>query len=227
LLCLLNFNRNKIACCEFIFQVSKVSISVYPVLLFFASCISTRERNLPVTSDALDEVRTGFSVPPDSTKPYVYWYWVSDNISKEGITRDLEAMAKVGIGEAFIGNIGVETVAYGNVKVLSEEWWELTRFAITEGQRVGVDIGIFNSPGWSQSGGPWVKPGEAMRYMVSSEVLLTGGQRVTVKLPKAKDTMQDVAVIAFPLPQEADKRVSDFKPAVRLSPAIGNGNRFI
>ena len=46
----------------------------------------------------------GFASPPDQTKPWCYWYWISDNLSKTGITKDLEAMARVGIGEALIAN---------------------------------------------------------------------------------------------------------------------------
>jgi hypothetical protein len=128
-------------------------------------------------------------------------------------------MAKVGIGEAFIGNIGLETVAYGTVKMLSDEWWELTRFAIREGQRLGVDIGIFNSPGWSQSGGPWVKPEQAMRYMVSSEMIVDGGKKLDVKLPISKEGMQDLAVLAFPLSKEEEKMIS-ITPAVNLTPSV-------
>ena len=59
----------------------------------------------------------GFSKPPEETKPACYWYWISDNISKEGITKDLEAMARVGIGEAFVGNVDVNKNGRGNVKV--------------------------------------------------------------------------------------------------------------
>ena len=173
-----------------------------------------------ISNNSFSEVRRGFSVPQDSIKPYVYWYWVSDNISREGITKDLEAMARVGIGEAFIGNIGLETNTYGTVKVLSKEWWELTRFAITEGQRVGVDIGIFNSPGWSQSGGPWVKPSEAMRYLVSSETVIDGGKSVSMKLPAFDKVAQDVAVIAFPAPAIREQTIADLKPSVTVSPAI-------
>jgi len=117
----------------------------------------------PVTPELLAQ---GFLNPPDSVKPWVYWYWISDNISKEGITKDLEAMAGIGIGEALIGNIGLEEMSYGKVSVLSEEWWQLLEHTIREGKRVGVNIGMFNCPGWSQSGGPWVKSTEAMRYRV-------------------------------------------------------------
>ena len=78
-------------------------------------------------------LQQGFVTPPDSVKPSVYWYWMSDNISAEGVKKDLDAMAKVGIGRAFIGNIGYpkEEVPYGNVKLFSEEWWKVTRTAIS------------------------------------------------------------------------------------------------
>jgi len=110
-----------------------------------------------------DALEQGFANPPASTKPWCYWYWISDNISREGITRDLEAMKRVGIGEALIGNIYLDDVQIGNVKALSGEWWGMVEHAIREGGRIGVDIGFFNCPGWSQSGGPWIQPNQAMR----------------------------------------------------------------
>jgi hypothetical protein len=51
-------------------------------------------------------MESGFVNPPDSIHTGVYWYWMSDNISKEGVIRDLQAMKKAGIMMAFIGNIG-------------------------------------------------------------------------------------------------------------------------
>lgn len=114
------------------------------------------------------DLENGFRHPPNSTKPWVYWYWISDNIAKEGLTRDLEAMARVGVGEALIGNVDVVKESRGSVKVLSEEWWSMVEHAIREGARVGVNIGMFNCPGWSQSGGPWVKPEQAMRYLAGA-----------------------------------------------------------
>ena len=142
----------------------------------------------------------GFANPPEETKPWCYWYWISDNVSKEGITRDLEAMARVGIGEAFIGNIFLDDTKPGPVKVLSEEWWRLVEHAIREGGRTGVNIGMFNCPGWSQSGGPWIKPGDSMRYLVSSEVRVQGPARFEQKLVQPKEQFQDVTVLAFPAP---------------------------
>ena len=70
-----------------------------------------------------------FISPPESIQTSVYWYWISDNISKEGVVRDLESMKAVGINRAFIGNIGLDDVPYGNVKMLSDEWWEIIHVA--------------------------------------------------------------------------------------------------
>jgi hypothetical protein len=145
----------------------------------------------------------GFQTPPDSVKPGCYFYWMSDNISAEGVVKDIEAMAKVGIGRAFIGNVGFEEsemhLKYGKVKLFSDEWWKVTKAAISTGARTGVDIGLFNSPGWSQSGGPWIKHTDAMRYLAGEEIQVDGPQQFSRKLT-TKPLFQDVAVLAFPQP---------------------------
>ena len=151
------------------------------------------------TELSVKELKEGFQTPPDSIKPWVYWYWMNDNISKEGITTDLEAMASVGIGEALIGNQAVPGLPAGPVSVLSEEWLDLTEHAIIEGGRTGVDIGLFNCPGWSQSGGPWIKPHQAMRYLTASEVVVEGPAVFNDELGIPVVDFQDVAVLAYPL----------------------------
>lgn len=196
--------------------------------LFFTTCKVVSQTNGNVASSKINEnLTTGFITPPDSIKPYVYWYWVSDNISKEGITKDLEAMARVGIGEAFIGNIGLETVPYGTVKVLSDEWWTLTKFAITEGQRLGVNIGVFNSPGWSQSGGPWIPANQAMRYLKTSEMKVTGGKKIRLQLPALDSESQEMALIAYPISKNPEVKISDLKPKVQLSIPLPNATNLV
>jgi len=169
-----------------------------------------------------EALAAGFLNPPDSVKPWVYWYWISDNISKEGITQDLEAMARVGIGEALIGNIGLEEMTYGKVSVLSEDWWQLIEHAIREGKRVGVNIGMFNCPGWSQSGGPWVKSTEAMRYLVSSETVIEGGKKIEQKLGRPRALFQDVKVLAYPVPENEGMIIAVRDPKITTSPSLGN-----
>ncbi len=168
-------------------------------------------------NDAGDRWERAFLDPPESTKPWVYWYWISDNISKEGITRDLEAMAEVGIGEALIGNVVDPAVPVGRVSLFSEEWWSCVEHAIYEAERLGIKVGMFNCPGWSQSGGPWVQPEQAMRYLVSNEFRLSGPQRLSRKLEAPEADFQVVAVQAFPAPAEDDDRIARKSPRVNAS----------
>ncbi|MDP4201062.1 MAG: glycosyl hydrolase [Bacteroidota bacterium] len=145
----------------------------------------------------------GFKVPADSMKTSVYWYWISDNISREGVVKDLQAMKKAGINRAFIGYIGQDDVPYGKVKIFSDEWWDILHAALKTATDLNIEIGIFNSPGWSQSGGPWVKPENAMRYLTASELHLKGPQKFSQKLEKPIALFQDVKVIAYPEPKDA------------------------
>ncbi|MDR0902613.1 MAG: hypothetical protein LBM92_07570, partial [Opitutaceae bacterium] len=165
----------------------------------------------------------GFAAPPEETKPYVYWYWMSGNISREGITRDLEAMNRVGIGAAFIGNIenvwDANPKTRGPVRMLTEEWWRLTEHAIREGKRIGVNIGMFNSPGWSQSGGPWVAPSQAMRYVIWSDTKVKGPARINTRLPAPAEKFEDIATLAIPASPPGAEPVSSRSPRVTTHPA--------
>ncbi|MCE4565329.1 glycoside hydrolase family 2 [Maribellus sp. CM-23] len=147
------------------------------------------------------EMETVFVNPPDSIQTSCYWYWISDNISKEGVEKDLESMKEAGINRAFIGYIGQDNVPYGKVKIFSEEWWTILHAALKKATELNIEIGIFNSPGWSQSGGPWVEANEAMRYLASSELHVKGPKKLSQKLEAPLEPFQDVSVIAYPEPK--------------------------
>jgi len=147
------------------------------------------------------ELTEHFSTPPDSIKPWVYWYWINDDISKDGVTKDLEAMKRVGIGAALIGNINPEEKD-GKVPILSEAWWETMVHAVKEGHRLGVDIGVFNCPGWSQSGGPWVTSDKAMRYVSYSSTKVEGPGQIVKNLDRPTKDFQDTFVLAYPIGDE-------------------------
>lgn len=176
-------------------QFSIIALSIILFSVVTISCSENREK--VITKKDYDKLVSNFKSPADSVKPWCYWYWINDDISKEGVTKDLEAMKEVGIGAALIGNINPAGVD-GKVPMLSEEWWETMVHAVTEGKRIGVDIGVFNCPGWSQSGGPWITSDMAMRYKVYSETSVKGGKKVSVQLPRPKDEFQDTYVLAFP-----------------------------
>lgn len=174
----------------------------YTIMLFFAllSCsIYTQQNNW----------ERNFQNPPEMTKPWVYWYWINDNISKEGITKDLEAMSKAGIGEALIGNVvDVRNGKFGKAKVLSPEWWSCVEHAISEAERLDMKVGMFNCPGWSQSGGPWVKSTQAMRYLDNKEYRVKGPQKLNLKLEKTNPDFQPLIVQAFPAPKSDADAIS-------------------
>lgn len=144
----------------------------------------------------------GFVTPSDSIQTSVYWYWLSGNVSAQGVVKDLEAMKRAGINRAFIGNIGLGEMAtpYKPVKLFTDEWWEVTHAALKRASELGIEIGMFNSPGWSQAGGPWIEPGQAMRYLASSTARVAGGGPIDIVLAKPAADFQDVRVIAYPAP---------------------------
>ncbi len=110
-------------------------------------------------------------------------------------------MKEVGINRAFIGNIGLDDVPYGDIKMLSDEWWECIHLALKTATELDIEIGVFNSPGWSQSGGPWVKAENAMRYLSASEMKVSGPAYFSQKLEQPDEHFQDVKVLAFPVPK--------------------------
>ncbi|MDR3251516.1 MAG: glycoside hydrolase family 2 [Tannerella sp.] len=162
-------------------------------IIFFFSAFAFADGQAPVAS-----LEKGFCDVPDSIRIGVYWYWLSDNISREGVVNDLHAMKKAGITKAYIGNIGLDDLPYGEVKIFSDEWWNIIHAALKTATELGIEIGIFNSPGWSQSGGPWVKPEESMRYLAATDIQVRGPESVTYNIPGYSEKTQLVSVIAYP-----------------------------
>lgn len=169
----------------------------------------------------VQDLESGFVNPPETVQTSVYWYWMCGNISKEGVIKDLEAMKKVGINRAFIGNIYFDPYEGArNVKLMSDEWWEVTHAALKKASELGIEIGIFNSPGWSQAGGPWVKPDEAMRYLTSSETRVQGPTSVSIQLEKPMQEFEDVKVIAYPAPKDYQLKLDNANSQIKVSPVL-------
>lgn len=193
-------------------------------LLLFATAL------LPVACTSTDDTLSQrFRHLPDSQRMAVYWYWMSDNISVEGVEHDLEAMKKAGITRAYIGNIWQDDVPAGDIKVLTPEWWEVMHAALKRATELDIEIGIFNCPGWSQSGGPWVKPSQAMRYLAAASTTVTGnGTTQTLVLPSLGDEAQDVRLLAYPSHTEAQEKTAvlhkiagyDLTTDIRLEPTF-------
>jgi hypothetical protein len=177
-------------------------VLAWSILAFF-SCTNTSDQGL----------EAGFVTPPDSIQTSVYWYWISDQISEEGVVKDLQSMKTAGINRTFIGNIGLNE-GVGNVKFGTDEWWRILHTALKTATELGIDIGIFNSPGWSQSGGPWVKPEQAMRYLASTSTRISGGRKTDILLEKPGKDFEDVKVIAYPAIEAKEMWLSSSKSKI-------------
>ena len=122
-------------------------------------CLSCNQSNQ--TWKPVADLEAGFKNPPNYAKARTWWHWISGNVSKSGITKDLEAMKAVGIQEAQLFNVHLGS-PQGVVKYLSKEWLDLFEFSAEEAQRLGLELAFHNSAGWSSSGGPWVTEEYAM-----------------------------------------------------------------
>ncbi|MEG1864381.1 MAG: glycosyl hydrolase [Alistipes sp.] len=172
------------------------------------------------------QLQREFNTPPQSIKTSVYWYWMCGNISKEGAIKDLEAMKEVGINRAFIGNIYFDPYEGGrNVKLMSDEWWDVTHTALKTATELGIDIGMFNAPGWTQAGGPWVKANEAMRYLSSSKLVVTGPAHLSTQLETPAGEFEDVKVIAYPISKESQRMLNRSNSTITVSPTLEHSDK--
>jgi alpha-L-rhamnosidase len=133
-----------------------------------------------------DPLLSGFKTPPDSAKPRVWWHWMNGNITKEGIKLDLEWMHRVGIGgfHNFDAALNTPKLVDKRLVYMTPEWKDAFLFTTKLADQLGLEEAIAGSPGWSESGGPWVKPSQGMKKVVWSEIRVEGGKPFTGVLPK-------------------------------------------
>ncbi|MBP7935503.1 MAG: hypothetical protein KA354_12730 [Phycisphaerae bacterium] len=146
------------------------------------------------------DIEQGFLRPPDSARPWVYWFWLNGNITPEGITADLEAMKRVGIGGVLIMEVD-QGAPVGPIDFMSPKWRELFKFVVAEAERLGLEVNMNDDAGWNGSGGPWIRPEQAMQKVVWTEVDVEGGKVFEGLLAQPKAVAgyyRDIAVLAFP-----------------------------
>ena len=140
---------------------------------------------LSFAQNAPASLEEGFKNPPNSAKPRVWWHWMNGNITKEGIKLDLEWMNRVGIGgfQNFDASLTTPKLVDKRLVYMTPEWKDAFRYATTLADQLGLEEAIAGSPGWSESGGPWVKPSQGMKKVVWSETRIEGGKPFTGALP--------------------------------------------
>lgn len=125
-----------------------------------------------------------FANPPQSARPRVWWHWMNGNITKDGIAKDMAWMKRVGIGglQNFDANLQTPQVVDKRLVYMDEGWKDAFRFTASEAERHGLELAIAASPGWSETGGPWVKPEDGLKKVVWSETVVDGGKPFKGKL---------------------------------------------
>jgi hypothetical protein len=209
------------------------------IALLFTLAVATVAK-----SQSIDSIRRNFIAPPSSAKPRVWWHWMDGNITKDGIRKDLLWMERAGIGG--FQNFDAAQTTPQRVKkrlvYMEPEWVDAFHYTTKLADSLKLEMAIAGSPGWSQSGGPWVQPKDGMKKLVWSETYITGGQTVKLTLPKPPGVTgpfqnipfsrlfgletetneptpqygQDVAVIAYKLP-ETDIPMRALHPVITSS----------
>ncbi len=193
-----------------------------------------------------DRLMQGFQDPPNGARPRVWWHWMNGNVTPEGIQLDLDWMARAGLGgvTVFEGSLDTPQVVPKRLIYMTPEWRAAFNGAVDRAIEHQFEVTIASSPGWSETGGPWVKPSQAMKKLVWSRTRIPGGQPfhgTLPPLPHATGTFQnydieghrdtgdsavkrtplpqfaaDAAVVAYRLP-EADRLQNDLHPVVTAS----------
>jgi hypothetical protein len=156
-----------------------------------------------------DTDKTSFKSPSKIYRPETWFHLIGGNVSKDGITRDLEAIAEAGFSgfQMFHGQFGGPWPGVQpQITSLSANWDDAVKHTALEARRLGLRFSMNNCPGWATSGGPWISPSNAMRNLIWNRTDVVGGKMIsqTIPIPEPnKDEWRDykdVTVLAFPTP---------------------------
>src|SRR3954447_9523893 len=111
------------------------------------------------------------------------------NVDPAGIVLDLEWLHRVGGRgvQMFDGGTGAPQVVAERVRHRAPQWRKAVRLASATAERLGLEFAVATSAGWSAAGGPWVAPADAMKKVVWSETVVTGGRQVETPLAPLPD----------------------------------------
>lgn len=173
------------------------------------------------------ELYEAFLCPPDESRPRVWWHWMNGNVTKEGIRKDLLWMKRAGIGGIHHFDAGLYTPQITKQKLdyMTPLWQEAFGYAAHLADSMGMEMAVASAPGWSATGGPWVKPQDAMKKLTWREMTLEGGKRFSGQLlapyTETGPFLNVTAISSFP--SGVENTVSSYYKdiavlAIRLSP---------
>lgn len=193
--------------------------------------INAHPHYLPFSTDIAPhdpELYEIFRNPPPEAKPGIYWYWMNGNVTRSGISADLESMRAAGISTVMlfsIGGAGPETIIDSPAQSLTENWWDLVVFATQEAERLGLKLSMNACDGWATASGPWITPELSMKRLAWSETVVEGPHRLQTPIPEPETLAgfyRDLQVYAFPRPAEWDQTSISHRPDVSGSLPISS-----
>ncbi|HEY4324027.1 MAG TPA: glycosyl hydrolase [Mucilaginibacter sp.] len=164
-----------------------------------------------------DSLKRGFIAPPNSAKPRVWWHWMNGNITKDGIEKDLKWMSRTGIGgfQNFDAALATPQIVKKRLIFMTPEWKDAFHFTAKLADSLHLEMAIAGSPGWSESGGPWVPIKDGMKKLVWSETPVEGGKPYTGKIPAPPSVtgpFQNLIMApGFGAPPERDEKPQFYK----------------
>ena len=156
----------------------KISVLLCAALLLLAGCgTSEAGFNEKDSQASLSALQAGWQHPPQEARPRVWWHWMNGNITKDGIRKDLEWMARTGLGGVhnFDAAMGTPTIVDKRLIYMDEGWQDAFAYAVRTADSLGLEFTIASAPGWSSTGGPWVEPRDAMKRLVWRSIEVDGG----------------------------------------------------
>ena len=147
-------------------------------------------------SAGAQDMKSDFQNPPQSSRIRVWWHWMNGNITKDGVRKDIEWMNRAGIGgfqqfDAGGNMMGGSATIVEKLPYMTDGWKEAFRYAIHIADSLNMEVAIASAPGWSSTGGPWVKPENAMKKLTwrTLEVTSDGKKPVSLTLPEVYNTI--------------------------------------
>lgn len=201
---------------------------------------------LMLTEAEAQPTMEAFQNPPQEARAQVWWHWMNGNITHDGIHKDLTWMKQIGLGGFHHFDAAmtfVPTMVDKRLIYMQDDWKQAFRYAIEQADSLGLEVSVASAPGWSATGGPWVKPENAMKKLVWRELVVTGGRRIDMQLPApytccgpyqnipagtdiygiqntSPEHYEDITLLAVRLP-EGERLMSDLKPTI-----TANGGSF-
>lgn len=200
--------------------------------------IGCSSKNTQKPHSKADTLYANFVNPPNDSSPGVYWCWLNGDVTRESLTSDLEAMKSKGINRAEIWDVAAvhnpnNMLGKAGGTFLGDSSVALIRYAMKEGKRLQMQIGLVASSGWN-AGGSWVTPDWASKALYFSQTIVESNnkeQAIAVNFPKVSAECplaangkpiwyKEAGIVAVPF--NAEKNITSVNQIIDLSQYFNN-----